>query len=251
MSVSPRTAESARLIFDVAIAGDTLPATCSVLEIACTKEINKIPWATVSILDGSLSAETFALSEDDRFLPGKPIILSAGYMGKPTQPIFKGIITKHGVTVRRGRRSLLTLTCHDEAVKLTTTRRSAQFDTMTDSAVLNKLIADCGLTAAVEAGTTENAQMVQYMASDWDYIVLRAEALGCVVIVDDGTVSVKPPAFDDAPLVVSYGTSLSDADIEIDARGQITTMVATSGTRRARRHWRRRRRNPRSTRSRT
>lgn len=96
MSTSPRVADGARLSVEIKIDGTALPATCGVVEIHCTKEINRIPSARIAILDGSLSSETFALSEDPRFAPGKPVAIAAGYGGK-SAAIFKGIITRNAI----------------------------------------------------------------------------------------------------------------------------------------------------------
>ncbi|MCI5150460.1 MAG: type VI secretion system tip protein VgrG, partial [Candidatus Electrothrix sp. MAN1_4] len=88
-------------------------------------------------------------------------------------------------------------------------------------------IGNHGLTADVEATLPELKSVVQYEASDWDFLLCRAEANGMVVLVEDGTIRVAPPVTDEEPVVaVGYGNSLLELDAEIDARLQSKGITA-------------------------
>ena len=63
---------------------------------------------------------------------------SAGYRGE-TDPVFKGIIVKHRVRVRQNG-SLLPVECRDEAVRMTTGRKSRYFTDKNDGDLLDELL---------------------------------------------------------------------------------------------------------------
>jgi Rhs element Vgr protein len=207
----------------VLVDGSAIKDVYQVTRVQVTKAINRIPVAKVVILDGSAVEETFEISESNDFVPGKEIEIKAGYHGENTT-IFKGIIVKHGIKVRNDRSSFLVLTCNDKAVKLTVARTSEQFVEKKDSDVIKGMLAKAGLEADVESTAKEHEQQIKHYASDWDYLVTRADVNGRIVIVDDGRVSVKTPEYKSPELVVRYGDTLTAIDAEIDARSQLPTV---------------------------
>ena len=142
--------------------------------------------------------------------------------------MFKGIIIKQGVQVTRARDCRLVVTCCDKASAMTIARSKGQFVAKNDGSALKSLIEQYGLTADVDASGETHAQMVQYFATDWDYLVCRAEANGAIVLVDDESVSVRPPAFAKPTLFFSFGATLVDIDLEMDARTQLSAVTARS-----------------------
>jgi Rhs element Vgr protein len=71
--------------------------------------------------------------------------------------------------------------------------------------------------------------MVQYYSTDWDFMVARADANGQVVLVSDGSVSVKKPdTSGSAVLTVTYGESILTFEGEVDARTQYASVQATN-----------------------
>jgi Rhs element Vgr protein len=225
MAEAPPLAEidlvSAIILIDgVAIDDDIL-----VRRIETIKHVNRIPYAILTILDGSVAEETFAVSEAATFVPGKKIEIRIGYHDTDAS-VFKGVIVKQAVQVTRSRECRLVVTCCDAAFAMTMARKRSQFAAKSDGAVLAELIGSYGLTADVAALGGAHEQMVQYGASDWDYLLCRAEANGALVIVDGGAVSVRPPAFAKPALSFSFGLSLIDVDIEMDARSQCAGVAA-------------------------
>src|SRR6184192_4282098 len=97
--------------------GTELPKTYHVLSITVMKEINRIPTATLLILDGEPSKQSFAISNKADFEPGKEIEIKAGYRSDE-QSIFKGIVVKHGIKVRKAGAALV-IECKDKAEKMT------------------------------------------------------------------------------------------------------------------------------------
>ncbi|HED35621.1 MAG TPA: type VI secretion system tip protein VgrG, partial [Gammaproteobacteria bacterium] len=214
--------------------GTDISETIDVVRITVNKAVNRIPKAHITLLDGDVSTQEFKASESDNFSPGKNIVISAGYGAETTQ-IFSGIIIKHGLSIRSDNTSTLEIECKDESVKMTLGRKNANFikqsaggQAIKDKTVISGIIsAYSGLTANVTDTTTELSTLVQYNATDWDFIVTRAEANAMLVMVDDGTVTVDTPDLSkDAALNVTYGDDLISFRADLDASNQLSTITS-------------------------
>ncbi|WP_423126896.1 type VI secretion system tip protein VgrG [Gaoshiqia sp. Z1-71] len=214
------TAQSADLItHKILIEGEELSRSYSVAGITVEKEINRVPLAKIILIDGDPAARDFELSNQDLLIPGKEIEIKAGYHSDE-ETIFKGIVIKHNLRIRSNQSQLI-IECRDKAVKLTVGRKSKYFHESRDSDLLEEIIDTYGLEKEVEATSVEHKERVQYQVSDWDFCVVRAQANGKVVVVDDGKVTVKKPGYDQDEIeTVSYGTNLLEFDAEMDARNQ-------------------------------
>ncbi|SMO64036.1 Rhs element Vgr protein [Saccharicrinis carchari] len=221
-----RTARSADLVtHKILIDGEELSATYQVLSIDVEKEINRIPWAKIVLLDGHPSSEDFPLSNEPYFVPGKDIEIRAGYHSEE-QTIFKGIVIRHNLRIRP-QKSMLIIECKDLAVKLTVGRKSKYFYDSKDSDILQLIMAPYSLDMDVETSKVEHAVMVQYNVSDWDFVITRAQANGKICIVDDGKVTVKRPDFNQSEsLSLVYGATILNFDAEIDARNQFQSITS-------------------------
>lgn len=219
-----QTARSADLVtFNIMVDGEELSAVNQVLSISVEKEINRIPWAKIILLDGDPTQQDFVLSNEAYFVPGKEIEIKAGYHSDD-ETIFKGIVIRHNLKIRNDKTQLI-VECRDKAVKLTLGRKSKYFYDSKDSDILEQIIADSGVDNDIEATSVEHPEMVQYRLSDWDFCVTRAQANGKVCVVDDGKMSVLAPDFrqsEKATLV--YGATILDFDAEIDARNQFANV---------------------------
>lgn len=216
-----KTSKSADLItFKLLIEGEELSSIYPVKNISVTKEVNKIPTAQVVLIDGEASNSEFKLSNEELVIPGKKIEITAGYHSDE-ETIFKGIIIKHNIKIRENSSQLI-LECKDEAVKMTIGRNSKYFYESKDSAIVEKLIGDHGLSKDVEATSFEHKELVQYDATDWDFMLMRAQANGKLCFVDDGKVTVAKPNISQAEVeTITFGATLLDFDGEIDARHQV------------------------------
>ncbi|MES2555165.1 MAG: type VI secretion system tip protein VgrG [Bacteroidota bacterium] len=216
-----KTSKSADLItYKILIEGEELPGTYGVMSIVVSKEVNRIPMAQIVLVDGDASQNDFPLSNEDLLIPGKKIEIQAGYHSDD-ETIFKGMIVKHSIKVRSGASNLI-IECKDEAVKMTIGRKSKYFYDSKDSDVFEEIIGTYSLDVDVEATDYSHKELVQYNASDWDFIVSRAQANGKLCFVNDGKVTIKKPDFAQTELeTVSYGMSMLDFDAEIDARNQL------------------------------
>lgn len=199
--------------------GNQVPATMNILSIIVSKEVNRIPSATLVISDGDPAAQSFDNSNKAEFEPGKEIEIKLGYRSSE-ETVFKGIVVKHSIKTRK-KNSLLIIECRDKAAKMTAVCKGSYFSDATDSDAIEQLIDAYGLDKDVESTSFQYKQLVQYNCTDWDFMLCRADVAGMLCIVNDGKVSVKKPELGGSPvLTVQYGATIHELDAEIDARLQ-------------------------------
>ncbi len=208
--------------------GEQLSAAYAVKSILVNREVNRIPYAQLIILDGEAASQEFELSNTDLFIPGSEIEIKAGYHSDE-ESIFKGIVISHGIKIRDGASALI-VECKDPAVKMTVGTKSAYFYESTDSDIIEQLVANySGLSADVEATNVTHKELVQYQTSDWDFLMLRAQANGKLGFVENGNIQIKEPNLSQEPVeTVAYGATMLAFDGEIDARDQLKKITAYS-----------------------
>ncbi len=224
----PTQAETDLPTFTILSNGQEIGGEIGVESIMVSKSVNRIPTARLLLLDGSVPKEDFELSSGDLFVPGNEIEIKAGYHSNE-DTIFKGIITKQSIQAKKGSPGRLIIEMKDEAVKMTIGRRNKYFEEQTDSDIIEGIIGDYGLQAEIEGTTVTHAEMVQHHASDWDFIVVRAEVNGKLVMVNDGKIMVKAPDLSSDPIVeLAYGNNVYDFEAGMDARDQYNAVKSTS-----------------------
>jgi Rhs element Vgr protein len=207
----------------VTCAGQPLDPTVEVMEIEIVRELNRIPEAKLVLLDGGVGRGSFTLSDGEAFVPGKPVRIALRYEGEdPDTPLFEGLVVRHAVEAgTEGTR--LRVELKDAAVKLTRQRSSTVFRELSDDGAIRTLLSQAQVVAGtLEATQPSHPELVQYYASDWDFIVSRADVQGLVVDVHLGKLSLAPMAPTGSPrrrLDRTLGQIL-DLDIEIDASHQ-------------------------------
>lgn len=218
-STIPTPATPDVITIAILIDGTEIPGAFPILSVSVTRELNRIPTATIHLKDGDASSGTFEISNSEYFIPGKEIEIQLGYRSQ-NNTVFKGIITHHSISVRRNN-SMLIVECRDKAVKMTSGKKSQYFTDQKDSDIMESVIGQYGLSKEIEATNPDLKEVVQYDATDWDFLLLRAEANGQVVMVEDGKVKIaKPATGSEAVLNVEYGSTLIELDAMIDARVQ-------------------------------
>jgi Rhs element Vgr protein len=211
----------------VLVEGQEISSEFHVLSLSISRELNRIPAATLQIQDGDAAKGTFAVSDTDSFVPGKGIEIQLGYRSN-NETVFKGIVVKQAIRIRKGG-NVLTVECRHEAVRMTSGARSRYFVDQKDSDVMEEVIGFYGLQKSVESTLPDLKEVVQYDTSDWDFLLCRAEANGQVVLVEDDNVSVgKPLTAATAVLKIAYGATVLELDAEIDARWQSKGITASS-----------------------
>jgi len=212
----------------ILVNGEQLSAAYAVKSILVNREVNRIPYAQLIILDGEAASQEFELSNTDLFVPGSEIEIKAGYHSDE-ESIFKGIVISHGIKIRDAASALI-VECKDPAVKMTVGTKSAYFYESSDSDIIEQLIsAYNGLSADVEATSVTHKELVQYQTSDWDFMMLRTQANGKLGFVDNGSIQIKEPNLSQEPVeTVAYGATMLAFDGEIDARDQVKKITAYS-----------------------
>lgn len=215
--------------FRIIVNGDELSEEVGISTITVTKSVNRIPKATIVLFDGSLAKEDFKLSNEETFKPGNEIEIKSGYH-TIEDPIFKGIIIKHGIEAKTNQPSKLILELRDVTVKMTIGRKNRYFEEITDSDIIEEIISEYpGIDSEIEGTQTNHLEMVQYYSTDWDFILSRAEMNGQLVFVDDGKLTVKAPTMSDDPLLnLHYGDNIFEFEADMDARDQIASTLGKS-----------------------
>ena len=228
MAASPVVPNCDLLTYTVKVNGQTIDSAYNVVSILVDASVNKIPYCEIEILDGSPDTEDFPISDGSIFEPGNKVVVMAGYENT-NQTIFQGIIVKHSIHVSREDGPVLRVVCKDSAVKMTKTRMNAYYTNTTDSNVISTLIGNAGLSADVASTSPQLKEVIQYYATDWDFMLARADANGMIVFVNNGTVSVKQPdSITSEALTLTYGVDVFEFEGEIDAENQFKSIKASS-----------------------
>lgn len=214
--------------FTIKAAGSAVTGRYQIKAIAVSREFNRVASAEIQVHDGDPAAETFKASESQDFVPGNEIQITAGYHGNE-QAIFEGVVVRHGLRAPNNGRSYLRVECKDKAVKLTVGRKSAYFYDQKDSDVIEQLAQGAGLQAEVAATSVKHPQMVQCQATDWDFLLARAEANGLLVLTQDGTLLAKAPdASKPAVLALTYGRNVLDFEAACDSRDAFASVHSSA-----------------------
>lgn len=204
--------------------GKLIKPEFELLSIDILRECNRIPVAELIYADGKPEKKEFPLSDSNFFEAGKEIEIKLRYEGKTEKEktVFKGIVLGQGLRMS-SQACLLHIELSDKAVKMTGTRKSNIFEEMKDADVIGKLITTAGLKkGTVDATKVTHKRLVQYHASDWDFLLCRAEANGMLVMTTDGAISAKIPVISgSAKRTFKFGIDeIYDFDIESDTRNQ-------------------------------
>ncbi|HXS56367.1 MAG TPA: type VI secretion system tip protein VgrG [Hanamia sp.] len=213
--------------FKIVVDGTELDPSYQLLSLSISKELNRVSSASIIFRDGDAALQTFSLSNKTDFVPGKKIEISIGRDSANTSA-FKGIIIKHAIKVKANGNTQLQIECMDAAVKMTIGRRNQYFENVKDSDVFDDLISKYSLNSDAETTKLQHKELVQHNITDWDFMLLRAEANGMLVNVDDGTIRIAKPAIQNQVLQVNYGSSVLEFEAEMDARYQYKSVNAES-----------------------
>ena len=189
MSALPISRPTDVVTLSVLIEGTELPRTVAVLAAEVVTQANRVPYARLRIGDGDAARGDFAGSASELFVPGNKIVLKAGYHGQ-TQQVFGGVVVQQRIVVRSAD-CWLEVDCRDPVFVMTLVRRNRYYADSTDSDVVGRLLdaySGKGVSAGKVASTSvKHPQLLQYQASDWDFMVARIEAAGLLCFSQGGT----------------------------------------------------------------
>lgn len=204
--------------------GQPIDAAFDLLSMEIVKEVNRIPLAQLTFSDGSVAQQTFSVSNSEVFEPGKEIEIKLRYERNPDNEttVFKGVVVKQRVRAS-AQGSRFTVLVKDKAVKLTLERRNVIYREKTDHAIVKEIAESKGLgIGTIDTSESEHLELVQYDATDWDFMLSRAELNGLLLNANDGQLSLVKPTLDgDALYTFEYGIDdIYDFEIETDAGHQ-------------------------------
>lgn len=206
--------------FNVKVDGEPVSREYHLMSVSVVHRYNKVSYARLVYLDGAPSEEDFPLSNQDIFVPGREVEITAGGVSGQ-EAVFNGIVTRHSIRVRGNGSSQLLIECRHQATRLTVGRKNAYFYDMKDSEIISGILSAAGLEATVEETAVTHKEMIQYYATDWDFLLLRAVANGRMIFTRNGQLHIKRPEIASEPAVsLLYGATIYELDAEIDARYQ-------------------------------
>lgn len=212
--------------FRIKINGQSLNDKYSVSALMVNRTVNRIPFAQLVLLDGSVSEQDYVASSSETFVPGAKIQILVGH-DQNEKKVFEGIIIKHSIQMLQHKPMLLKLELRDEAVKLTIGRKNKFFENKLDSAIIKDVLTS--FAGTLEPTTTLHKEMVQYFCTDWDFVLSRADVNGQLVFVEDGKVNVKAPLLTSTPKIsVVFGANVYEFEAEMDARDEYKAVQASS-----------------------
>jgi len=221
------TGQNADLVSSsVLVNGKEIPKKYQLANITVQAEINKIPTATLILLDGEPNKETFDISDAGDFLPGKKIEIRLGYHNEK-KTVFRGIIVTNSHKVSNNCAEL-NIECKDETIKMTVNKGNRHFNDIADSDVVNQILDDNKIKGAeVETLKAKHEQLVQSNITDWDYMISRIDVNGMICVINNGELRVRKPKMEDASkLDLKYGADILEFHADMDARTQ-TAVVKT------------------------
>lgn len=200
--------------------GERLPATVLVRSIEVRREVGRVPEATVEVVDGSRASRLWSLSNQSFFAPGRLVRIALRTEGATEDtPVFEGLVLRHTLESPADGVPTLRVELKDSAFKLTRTRRTRVFRDRTDAEVLRQVLGSAAETIRGEG--PRHAELVQLHATDWDFLVLRAEALGLGLDAHLGKVSAVPLALSTPRRALDHGLDdVSELLLEIDGEHQ-------------------------------
>ncbi|MEM9819412.1 MAG: type VI secretion system tip protein VgrG [Bacteroidota bacterium] len=229
MPTSPINREMEILAIEVSSDGKVLDSTLSILSISINREVNKVGTAQICFfLENEEEDNTFGLSAQSDFNPGKVIEIKLGY-DSDSASVFKGVILNHSIVAKPRKGLTMEINCSENSVKMTLGRQNKYFKDQQDSAIISSIISDSGLSASVDSTTYTHQQLIQYHATNWDFILTRAEQNGLLVYMADDKVCVKKPEVSASPtLELTYGLDVISFSGAVDARDQLPSATCQS-----------------------
>lgn len=210
--------------FKIEVNGSPVPFVLPVFAIEIMHEVNRIPVAHIYIPDGDPSSGEWQWSSEDYFVPGNAITILAGYQSED-EVVFTGIVMSQALRVRQNRMELQ-VTCKHEVVKMTTAKKSRHFPESSDSDAFAHILSEYEIGDDLVTTAVVHQDLVQYDTTDWDFVVMRAEANGLVCIADPTGVHTLVPANDAEPVAtLQYGANVIEIDVEINTESQTETVT--------------------------
>ncbi|MBL8473307.1 MAG: type VI secretion system tip protein VgrG [Rhodocyclaceae bacterium] len=212
--------------------GSAMDPAYQVLAIDVVREVNRIPYARLTLIDGDVAKRKFEVSDSGFFDPGNKIDIKLRWEGVPSSEklVFSGLVVAQSIETDP-HRSLLTVDLKDAAVKLTRSPTSMVFNEQTDDEVTKAILGAQGIKAGDIAATkAKHEKLVQFGCTDWDFIMSRADVNGLLACVTDGSLSLVKPKLSGSPKKsFDYGIDeIYAIELEADAQSQYSDISSVA-----------------------
>ncbi|OEJ98590.1 hypothetical protein A8C32_05160 [Flavivirga aquatica] len=229
MASSPIISGNNLVSFIITSEGDAIPDTYGVMSVSISQEVDKIAEAQITIRDGNPTTQMFEIADSTTFKTGNTIEISLGYATE-TETVFSGEVTRQSVKVDESG-TTFQVTCKDLLVKATKNKSKLVLTDALDSDAISQIASNLGVDSDITATTVTKEKIIQYNASDWDFIVSRAQRNGMAVVTDNGILTVSAITSDDDPVLeLQYGRDIIEMDVELESIEQSTSLSINAWT---------------------
>ena len=221
------------VVATIRCAGKALDAAIDLMSLTVRRDLNRVPEARLVLMDGDVANGRFDVSDATLFELGTVVSIALRWEGEDGREgsdvvVFEGLVVRQTVSAAiDGTR--LQVELKDRSLLLTRERHSQVFRDATDSDAISKLLSTAGVKkGAITSTRLQHRELVQYHATDWDFIVSRADVLGLVVDAHRGAVSVASMAPSGTPSrSLKWGIDeILDFTLELDGASQWAGMAA-------------------------
>lgn len=220
---------SGTISYSILINGNPISALYTISSILIEEPFHKIPFAHLVLLDGSASDQNFKINNEGIFNPGNNIEILLGHHGI-NEMIFKGIIISNNHKLN-DHCSEVNIECKDERVKMTLSKSGGYYYNITDADIVNQLLLKYGFPEVEwpNGQKISHEQLVQYDATDWDYMISRIDLNGKIGLIHNGKFLIKTPNLKEDPiLTLTYGSNILEFNADIDSRIQSESVKSIS-----------------------
>ncbi len=221
MSESIYMSPTLQIEAEILVNGKPIQKDFPITKISVERKINEIPKATIHLIDGNPVAGDDSFETAKKIKIGQTIEIKAGYETK-TELIFEGEISNKNIEQDKNENPLMILECLDKAAVLTRGSKTKIFYNKNDSEIVTSIIAEMGLekTISISQGT-KFEQLVQYRINDWEFIKKRAQINGCIVVANDGKLTVAPPQVTTTGIrTLKYGNNIKEQSLTVSDANQ-------------------------------
>ncbi len=189
--------------------GTEIDSLFQLISVRIQKEVNRIGKAWIVLAAGRVASAGVEESEEEALSPGSGISVTVSYGTGSETTIYEGMVTAHSFEIEESS-SFLRIECSDPVWVTTLVRKNRLFKEVTDTDALSAILNEySSLSFTVEDSNSEHAELVQYYATDWDFIRCRADANGWVILSEGTTLSVAAPDVSSSPVLeVTWGDDL-------------------------------------------
>ena len=206
--------------FIIKVDDEEISKNYHITSINVHNEINVIPRAVISIVDGDTDKEDFEISSSGEFAAGKKIEIQLGYENN-NEIVFNGIIVSNTHKINNNC-SELNIECKHETFKMTLSQNNNHFNTnITSTEIVEKLINDYDIKINIDPSKIKHPQVLQSNISDWDFMVGHLDADGMICLFNnDGLKITKLIPTGSSTLDLTFGRNILEFNGDRDTRTQ-------------------------------